>query len=159
MKGRAMEQIQLTFNFENNKQAQAFLAKVEGNESTAGRAPRGTGTRSAANADTEVAESGTSSASAGKRSRGSERTEPTRASKSTKSRDEDLDLGFEDDETEETESEETQYSFEDVAEGFRAFVAKYDKTKAAKVLAKLGVKSIKDLDEEQYADAMELIKK
>jgi len=49
-------------------------------------------------------------------------------------------------------------TLENVIDGFKAYVAKHDREKAAKVLGKFKVKSVRELKQEQYADVLALIK-
>lgn len=64
-----------------------------------------------------------------------------------------------DDETETfgLDVEETVYTQKDIIKAFQAYATEYSREKAAKVLTKFGVKSVKDLPQDQYAAVMEVL--
>jgi hypothetical protein len=67
------------------------------------------------------------------------------------------------DETEEEEEaeeeEETAHEIDDVIAAFQGYAKKHSREKAAKVLAKFKVKSVRDLKAKQYAEVMAILKK
>lgn len=76
--------------------------------------------------------------------------------------DEDLDLASDDgdDLDVDTDEEETsEYTIDDVLTALRAYSKKYSREKAAAVLKKFNVKSVKDLEEAQYEKVMAILKK
>lgn len=80
-------------------------------------------------------------------------TKKTRSSKTAEA-----DLGFGEEETEE-DAEEELPTLDEVIDSFKAYAAKHSREKAAKVLGKFKVKSVKDLDESVYSDVLEALKK
>lgn len=85
-----------------------------------------------------------------------EEEEAPRRSKSAKEKD--LDEDEELDTEEETDEDEESYTLSDVIKAFKNYVTENDRKGAAKILSRMGVKSVKDLKPKQFGDVMELLK-